>query len=377
MRIDQIYDLLESHLDNCTGNESKKKMKRTRLPIPEEYGGGVIVADSSEAAVRKLLARLNVKPRKSIPTFSDCFDKWFEIKSGQERSPSTIQVYKYLGESHLKPFFEGKKMDEISPDDIQLFYNSIIKLSRSISTQCKAILNGVFERAERNGWIDDNPMRFKYERSMKKGEKIVLQDDDLISVINNLDKLLETGDIRDYLYMCFLCFTALRRGEILGLRWGDIDFESKEIHIQNNVTFPNGSNSPVVREPKDGSVGIVHLSSLLEDKIKKYKGKTENYVFPYSELEKTRPMTKGMFSKMWYRITAKIDTKGATSHSFRASYASMMNAHCDHIDPKVLQGALRHKTPDLAIKVYTKNNVKKTRQAEIEYDAYLCKTVAR
>lgn len=72
-----------------------------------------------------------------------------------------------------------------------------------------------------------------------------------------------------------------------------------------------------------------------------------------------------------------IDLKGATSHSFRASYVTMMNAHCDHIDPKALQGALRHKTPDLALKVYTKENKNKTRIAEKEYDIWLSGQISK
>ncbi len=74
---------------------------------------------------------------------------------------------------------------------------------------------------------------------------------------------------------------------------------------------------------------------------------------------------------MWNRIDKVIDLKGATSHSFRASYVTMMNAHCEHIDPKVLQAALRHKTPDLAMKVYTKRNETKIKIAEEEYDKWL------
>ncbi len=53
----------------------------------------------------------------------------------------------------------------------------------------------------------------------------------------------------------------------------------------------------------------------------------------------------------------------------------MMNAHCLHIDPKALQGALRHKTPDLAIKVYTKSNENKTKLAEQEYDDWISSQV--
>ena len=94
-------------------------------------------------------------------------------------------------------------------------------------------------------------------------------------------------------------------------------------------------------------------------------------MIPYNKSEPTKPITRSMFTKLWRRCTNIINLKGATSHSFRSSYATMMNAHCAHIDPKALQGALRHKTPDLAIKVYTKENINKTRLAEKEYDDWL------
>ena len=215
-------------------------------------------------------------------------------------------------------------------------------------------------------------MRFKYERSKKVGKKVVLQDDDLISVIDQLEKL----DSIDYLYACFLCFTSMRRGEILGLLWGDIDFYRMEIRVERSVSYPEGNNDPVVGEPKDDSKGVNHLNSELARRIEQHRGRPATYVIPYSKEETRRPITKSIFTKMWRRINKVIDLKGATSHSFRASYATMMNAHCEHIDPKALQGALRHKTPDLAIKVYTKENDDKTRKAEIEYDRWLSSQIA-
>ena len=293
-------------------------------------------------------------------------EKWIEIKSGQERSPCTIENYKRIAKNRLLPFFGDRPIDQITPDDIQLYFNSIIHLSKSYSTQSKALLKGIFDRAERMGHIAKNPMRFKYIRSKKQKKKIILQDDDLISVIADLDKL----NGKDYLYACFLCFTALRRGEILGLRWTDIDLENGLINVRNNVVFPDGTNIGIVREPKDESYGIVHLQSELAKRIIRY-WQPKGYVLPYSNEETDQPITRSMFDKMWRRINKAIDLKGATSHCFRATYATMMNAHCDHIDIKALQGALRHKTPDLAIRVYTKENENKTEKAETEYDEWL------
>ena len=348
-------------------------MKRVKLPIPAEYGGGVVTGYGYEETVRKLIERVRdqIRSETNGPLFRECWKAWFEIKSGQERSASTLANYQWVADTYLLPFFGDGRIDGITADDIQKYFNSIMKLSRSVSTQSRAILSGIFDRAVRLGDIRQNPMLYKYERSRKMGKKVVLQDDELIAVMEQTEKLKETGDIRDYLYFCFLCFTALRRGEILGLKWKDLDFEENRIFVRNNVTFPNGQNDPVICSPKDGSYGTVHLQSELAAKIGDYSRRGSDYVLPYSEAEPDRPMTRSMFTKMWRRITKTVDVKGATSHSFRASYVTMMNAHCSRIDPKALQGALRHKTPDLAIKVYTRENVDKTRAAEMEYDAWL------
>lgn len=349
-------------------------MKRIKLPIPKEYGGGWATGETYEDAVKNLLKRVKnqLLTHSNAPKFNDIVDRWFLIKMGEDCSPSTIACYKGLNEKYISKFFSGRKIDQIKPDDIQSFFNSIMKLSKSVSDQCKAVLCGVFEYAERNDIIEKNPMRFKYKRSDKKGTKTVLQDSDLVRVIQQLGNL----EGKDYLYACFLCFTALRRGEILGLKWEDIDFDRNEISVRRSVSYPNGINDYVIGEPKDGSSGVVHLNSELAKRIQKHLGKPATYIIPYSEGELCKPITRSMFVKMWRRIEKTLDLKGATSHSFRATYATMMNAHCEHIDPKALQGALRHKTPDLAIKVYTKENEDKTRKAEMEYDKWLTEKIA-
>jgi integrase len=195
---------------------------------------------------------------------------------------------------------------------------------------------------------------------------IAARADVAVSELNQLDKLKDA----DYLYACFLCFTALRRGEILGLRWKDIDFMDQKIYVCNNVIFPDGSNEPVERIPKAGSKGVVYLQSELLKRIRPYR-LAGGYVISGSRSDCTRPISRSSFTKMWNRIKRTVDLKGATSHCFRATYATMMNAHCNHIDVKALQGALRHKTPDLAIRVYTKTNDNKTRKAEEEYDEWI------
>ena len=370
--LEDLYEII-ADLDNQTSESREKSMKRVKLPIPKEYGGGWATGVSQEDAIRNLIERIKDKlaVASKVVTFRQAYEDWILIKMGQNRSPCTINNYQRIAKVRLLPFFGNKLMDQITPDDIQLYFNSIITLSRSYSTQSRAILRGIFDRAERMGYVDKNPMRFEYVRSTIVKEKTVLQDDDLIEVINSLEKL--SGS--DYLYACFLCFTALRRGEILGLKWEDIDFEARQITVRSNVIYPDGTNNPVVKDPKDDSFGVVHLHSELLKRIEPYKSST-GYIIRGSQSEFKGPISRSSFIKMWNRIKKTINLKGATSHSFRATYASMMNAHCLHIDPKALQGALRHKTPDLAIKVYTKSNENKRELAEQEYDDWLSEQIA-
>ena len=370
MEVKDLYDLIESHLENGIIRESKNGMKRVRLPIPIEYGGGYATGGTVEDAVQNLIKRLGFEKKEPVPLFSDFIDEWIAIKEGEGRSPSTIAVYKMIIRTKLVPFFRCKRMNEINADDIQAFYNSIMHLSRSTSVQSKAILKGVFERADRHGYLTKNPMQYSYYKSRKTGDKVVLQDSDLAQVINELYLLEETGDFRDYLYACFLCFTSLRRGEILGLKWCDICFEDSKINVHTNVTFPNGRNEPHVGCPKDESYGVIFLNDGLAERIKRLTGDPESYILPYSPEETDRPMTRSMFTKMWRRIDSRLDLKGATSHSFRSSYASMVVAHCDS-DPKTLQELMRHKTPDLAMQVYAKRNQNKIRTTENAYNSYI------
>ena len=365
--IEEIQQIL-SDLDNGIPEPQKTNMSRVKIPIPKEYGGGWATGSTQEDAVRKLIERVkgHITTSKDSPTFATCWEDWISIKMGVNLSPCTIENYKRVAKDRLLPFFGDMPIDAVTPDDIQKFFNSIMHLSKSYGVQCRAVLKGIFTRAERMKYIESNPMRFEYDRPKRESKKVVLQDSDLLKVISQLEKLSGA----DYLYACFLCFTSLRRGEILGLQWDDIDFTNRTITVRNNVIYPDGTNDPIEKEPKDGSFGVIHLQSELLKRIRPYKSSI-GYVIRGSQSDSMSPISRSSFSKMWYRIKRTIDLKGATSHCFRATYATMMNAHCDHVDIKTLQGALRHKTPDLAIRVYTKENENKTQKAEIEYDRWL------
>lgn len=370
---------LENDDIQTSDNESRGEniVNRIKIPIPAEFGGGYATGATMAEAVKHAIERAGVIPAAkgtaqddTSPLFGDYFQTWISLKEGSGKAETTIAGYKGIAQAHLIPFFGDMRIAEIKPDNIQAYFNGIRNNSKSMSIQSKAILSGMFDNATRNDIIEKNPMRFKYDISSKQGKKTVLQDEDLFSFIAGLDSL-KGAYMNDFYYACFLAFTGLRKSEILGLKWKDLDSSGNVLHVRQAVKYPNGQNEPVIGLPKDDSTGTNFYPTMLAERIEQYRGEPNNYVVGYSAEEPNKPITKSMFDKMWRRITNKIDVKGATSHSFRATCPTMINAHCESADTKVLQGVLRHKTPDLAIKVYTKENDSKTRKAEMEYDSFL------
>jgi integrase len=183
----------------------------------------------------------------------------------------------------------------------------------------RVFLAQIMDSALRDGWIDKNPATDSriYNPSQKQVfERKALSMEDVKDIIPSLHAL----DKMDRLYLALVIFTGMRRGEVLGLRWEDVDLEQNVLHVQRNVTYTN--NQPFVGTPKTKSgyreVPIIpdllaHLLPLGE------KG------FIVSGNDPEKPLTLTAFRCMMKRINASVDLHGATSHVFRHTIGTMLN----------------------------------------------------
>lgn len=180
------------------------------------------------------------------------------------------------------------------------------------------------------------------------------------------DKQLEDVTPEGFgLFAWFLLYTGLRRGELLALRWEDIDRENMIIHVRREVTFE--SNQPVVVDRAKTPAGVreVDLLDILADALPKV-GK--GYIFGGD-----KPLTKTQFRKAWGKYCCDIgqgeiinhkstrsdgttyyhkDYKAyMTPHQFRHAYASMLDdAGIDETAAKTMLG---HKSIVTTKNIYT------------------------
>ncbi len=146
--------------------------------------------------------------------------------------------------------------------------------------------------------------------------------------------------------LALMAYTGMRRGEVLGLRWEDLDLDAETIHVQRNVVFI--TNSPTIDTPKSASGNRkIPLDSRLLEHLAPI-GKT-GFV-----IGGVNPISKSSFSKAMLRIGRTIDLHGATAHILRHTYATTL--HSAGVPPKVIQYMMGHADIGTTLNIYTHVN---------------------
>ena len=316
-------------------------------PILKQLGANS-EAELGDMAVRAILASerkgefIHDAPSKIIclpdakenaaPLLGDYAWTWFRTYKAQNIKPTTANFYNLL----LRNICQGlgdKPVDEITTADIQGFLNANDGKARSYVNQMRRLIRVVLQSALEDGLISRNPGDSKRITisSTKKQERQPLCAEQVFQIVQGLPELA----LNDRRYMALLLFTGMRKGEVLGLQWEDIDPKAMEIHVQRSVTFPGGANDPHIGTPKsEKSARIIpmakELLALLEP--------LEPSGFVIGEGEK--PLTKIAERRMLQRVERKIDLYGATPHIFRHTYATLLSA--SGAAPKTIQAILGH-----------------------------------
>ena len=134
--------------------------------------------------------------------------------------------------------FDDKALEDFTVDDIQDYLNSMQHLKKPTIDQRKTFLGEILDAACEDGIIKKNPA--KSRRLTNPGK----ESDGISSMLRDdyrrlLEKLSTMEDARIQLMLSLMAYTGLRREEVLGLMWEDIDFETGFLHVQRAVIIPN------------------------------------------------------------------------------------------------------------------------------------------
>lgn len=205
-----------------------------------------------------------------------------------------------------------------------------------------------------NGLVAKSPV----STTLKLNGKKAVEKEPLTAADCNL--LLErVKNLRAKTFLLIALHTGMRRGEILGLQWDDVDFKSRMIHIRHNAVITE--HETTVNDFLKTAAGRrdVPLTDELEQWLAAQKKLTHSkYVIA---MENHKPLTKSSYRSLWRLIERELPEKHITAHILRHTYITRLFEA--GLDVKEVQYLAGHSTMDMTLKVYTHYD-RRSRQAK-------------
>jgi integrase len=281
-------------------------------------------------------------PEKN-PYFVDFSVRFLKAKKELVK-PSTYEDYKRVIRVHLNPYFHEMKLAQITPLRVQEFLFHLNEKGLSPASRGKILryLKNMLRTAVNWEMIDRDPSFAIRPPRQERREMDYLTPEEI-------QKLLRTakGDMKALLAVA--CLAGLRQGEVLGLRWGDVDFDNHQLRVVRTYNPIHGFGAPKTTTSRRAVPIIPMLEEILEQhRASRRQLSADDLVFRNGN---GNPKDRtNLTNREFKRVLEKAGLREIRFHDLRHSYASL--AIASGMDPKALQRAMGHGSIRITLDVY-------------------------
>ena len=292
-------------------------------------------------------------------TLGEWMDKWMDEYMIFTIKENTIKGYRSQIDHQIKPFIGHKQLASLTTADIQKFYNKIKKegrvhphpihghvLSDSMVRKIHMMLHEAMEVAVRERYIVRNPTDNTTIPKKTTTEKQVLDD-------SQLNRFLEAIQGEPYWHDFFYVevMTGLRRGEICGIKWSDIDFNEGTLCIKRSVSTKEGGGVSIGETKTDAGVRTIIMPPSVATLLwKKRSDAINEWVFPHYT-NPSDPLHPSSAYKKLKTLLKRLELPLLRFHDLRHTFATQ--ATDGGVDPKTLAGILGHTDASFTLDTYT------------------------
>lgn len=203
-----------------------------------------------------------VEPTKTL--YKDFLMEWLEMRS-KSISPQTYSTHITNAKKHIIPEIGDIPLTKLNAMAIQRLVNNLSAKGYESSTikRIVDIVSGSLNYAEKMDLIVKNPCKRVEKPKIKKKEASIWDKDQILAFLRVAEKS------RYYMAFLLALMTGMRQGEVLGLRWKDVDFDNKVISIRQTLSH-DGKSFQQGGKTK-GSVRSINISDVTVTYLKKHR----------------------------------------------------------------------------------------------------------
>ncbi len=302
----------------------------------------------------------------------DLLTRYIErCRADGDLAPKGVDTYEATINA-VKARFVGIRVGEVDPG----LLNEILKGIRrdhgaTRERHTKVALNAVLTDAVMTGAIGTNPVREIAPRRLKRAEKKrgrgapALAVDQVRALLVGVEASsdYEQKDLRDPVIL--LAATGLRRGELLALRWEDIDLDGRVATVSGSIVRLKGKGLVRQDRTKGGDERSVALPQFAIDALHRRKGDplrsgTSGVIFPSSTGTLRDPDN---FGKQWREVRESLGLPDVSSHSFRKTVATLIDD--SGLSARIGADQLGHARPSMTQDVYMSRGRVHTEVADV------------
>jgi integrase len=296
-----------------------------------------------------------LRVKKSPITVGQWMDQWVSLYLVNVEE-TTIVGYKGKIKNYIKPYLGKILLQSLRTEHVQKMINDMLArgLSPKNARETFNNLNAAMKKAHVLKMVRENPCMAVELPRVKRYHANVYN-------VQTMKQVLSVAEGKDIYLIVFLALmTGMRRGELLALRWDNVDLDKKVIKVRSNMV--RGENAPVIKEPKTESgirdlvIGddVVHV--LKQAKIQYLKDRMEQGPL-FQDLgfvirqKDGSPFTPDALTRKWRRFIDENNLPSIRFHDLRHSNATALIQA--GINPKVVQQRLGHADVSTTLSIYT------------------------
>ncbi|GLV51342.1 site-specific integrase [Thermobispora bispora] len=210
-----------------------------------KWVGGFATEDEAKAArdEARVKARRGEYVDRNAVSVGEYLDEWIEAHA-VEIKPKTLKDYKYIIDRYVKPHIGGQKLQAVRPATITKLYRDLMagggKNGRQLSPRTIDYVHAVLSKAFRDAVEVDQVLASNPVERAKRPRRTPAEPGTVWTAEQLRTFLAVARQHRLFAFFHLAAYTGARRGELLNLRWSDVDLDACEITITGSAAFIDG-----------------------------------------------------------------------------------------------------------------------------------------